>query len=56
MTNAEKFKEVFGIEIAVDNSRNICQFMDRDLCSTISCQDCPAFQFWLREYEENKES
>lgn len=48
MTNAEKYKEVFGMEPA------------KECCPTSSCSDCPGklddhglctFNFWNKEYE-----
>ena len=51
MTNAEKYKEVFGLE------------PDIDVCPTFLCSRCPLENkcegnkdiWWLSEYKENKE-
>ena len=52
MINAEKYKEVFGLE------------PDIEMCPTKSCKDCPLYRsscieetrnWWNAEYKENKE-
>ena len=49
MTNAEKYKEVFGMEV------------DQDMCPTKDCPNCPcencetASTFWEKEYKGGAE-
>lgn len=55
MTNAEKFKEVFGFDLAYEHG----------LCNMESCDICPfaksvagecsskAYKFWNEKYEES---
>lgn len=49
MTNAEKYKEVFGMEV------------DQDMCPTKDCPNCPcencetASTFWKKEYKGGAE-
>ena len=46
MTNAEKFKEVFGFELNENDSG-----CDGFKCTYIGhCQDCPNYGFWDKEY------
>ena len=46
MTNAEKYKEVFGMEV------------DPDMCPTKDCSNCPCedcftnLTFWKKEYKK----
>ncbi len=61
MTNAEKFKEIFGIPMDsnLEISGEICRIIN---CSNIlACGLCPieknrldACDFWERKYEERK--
>lgn len=50
-TNADKFKEVFGVKIR-NASLKGCSGIDTD-CS-ISCADCKYKDFWNQEYTEPK--
>ncbi len=53
MTNAEKFKEVFGYEIKDDDPPCIATFTDMKYgCNTDNCADCPLCTFWEDEYIE----
>lgn len=57
MTNAEKFEEVFGIKIEEHlryRLRDLCKLISNKPCADISCEDCPAFRFWEREYKEEQ--
>lgn len=48
-TNADKFKEVFGIEL--NYGGNACLGI---LCGENECEYCNQYQFWEREYVEPK--
>lgn len=49
MTNAEKFKEVFGI--AIDKTADDpCGIFDCTICVEHECENCPAYDFWNKEY------
>ena len=51
MTNAEKFKEIFGMQIDDVYPDSICGCIDHKICIAHICDDkCPAFHFWEREY------
>ena len=56
MTNAEKFEEVFGIEldlITMDEMNiSICDMICHDFCANFSCNRCPVEDFWRQEYAE----
>jgi len=54
MTNAEKFKEVFGIEIEENVPEDPCAMFDHHICMDHECEDCPACHFWEKEYEPRK--
>ena len=50
MTNAEKFKEVFGLDVLVENDP--CDIIDIPDCEKMSsCRDCLLNNFWEKEYE-----
>ena len=49
MTNADKFKEVFGIEIGHEFEK-----CDLFTCSDDGCDKCEYYGFWNREYIEPK--
>ena len=44
---AEKFKEVFGYEVAID-----CYSFEFDCNDIPNCDQCPLNNFWDKEYEE----
>ncbi len=50
MTNAEKFKEVFGIEID-ETPVDPCDMFHHSICMNHGCGDCPACHFWEKKYE-----
>lgn len=50
-TNAEKFKEVFGVDIYKDTTHN-CTGMR---CGINQCEECKYNGFWYKEYIEPKE-
>ena len=55
MTNAEKFEKVFGIKIDVYPA-DLCDIVDHDICvNANSCDDCPVYHFWEKEYKETKD-
>lgn len=55
MTNAEKFKEVFGYDVVNDlYVVDPCDFVGIDDCRKHSCHDCPLFNFWNEEYKEKE--
>lgn len=49
MTNADKFKEVFGIEIAGGYEK--CDMFE---CEDCGCENCSHYGFWDMEYVEPK--
>ena len=52
MTNKEKFKEVFGLEI---DDTSDCGFFD---CTDRECKDCPVKDtkdWWNASYKENED-
>ncbi len=51
MTNAEKFKEVFGIKIDENVPEDPCAMFDHNICIDHECGDCPACHFWEKEYK-----
>ena len=54
MTNAEKFKEVFGLTIS-EYAPDPCHMMTEGYCESNSvCTDCEAFKFWKKKYKEPK--
>ena len=55
MTNAEKFKEVFGIEID-ETPDDPCGIFDHSICVDHECEDCPACCFWNKEYRVESEN
>ena len=55
MTNLEKFEEVFGIKLDPYEAKNIkfpCDAAHIDFCDKHICADCPAKDFWRKEYKE----
>ena len=54
MTNAEKFKEIFGIEID-RTPDDPCGIFDGSICMNHVCEDCPACCFWDKEYMAESE-
>ena len=47
MTNAEKFKEVFGVEVY----GGFCPNIEREQCIMHdSCLDCPSYEWTEQEY------
>lgn len=50
MTNREKFKEVFGIDIPKDEHYFCNMVTDHGCDKHGSCEDCPAFEWWDKEY------
>lgn len=49
-TNADKFKEVFGVEI--NHSYSDCIFKYTSVCKDISYCVCEYADFWEQEYKE----
>lgn len=54
MTNAEKFKEVFGTDIYPKNNPKEapCIFDIRNCIPGNTCEGCPYEDFWVKEYKE----
>lgn len=50
-TNADKFKEVFGVDIYKDTTHNCTGIR----CDTNQCEECKYNGFWYKEYKEPKE-
>lgn len=48
-TNADKFKEIFGVGI---NETDCCLKVE---CKYSNCRECEWDDFWYREYKEPKE-
>lgn len=56
MTNREKFKEVFGLEID-EMPAELCNIVDHNICIEANdCPSCPVFHFWDKTYKEEGES
>ena len=55
MTNAEKFKEVFGYDIE-KIADDPCTIIDHNICvNTLEeCEDCELYDFWKKEYVEKE--
>ena len=55
MTNAEKFKEVFGYDIdsVADDACNIIDH-NRSVNTVSECEDCELHDFWNKEYAEKE--
>ena len=55
MTNAEKFKEVFGIELDLESMDELnicfCDMIDHEFCADLNCNKCPVEDFWRKKYE-----
>ena len=49
ITNRDKFKEVFGVELY--HHKNGC---DGFSCTYGRCEECPYYGFWEKEYEEKE--
>ena len=58
MTNAEKFKEVFGIAIDDFYPVDPCDMVDHNICieQTKGCNRCPLHNFWKKRYKKSKEA
>lgn len=58
MTNAEKFEEVFGMNIdnfEKDHSLRICNLVDRrKICTGHRCNNCRLKNFWNKLYRNKK--
>ena len=53
MTNAEKFKEIFGLEIDDTNPADPCDIIDYEVCiNSIGCSECILRNFWEKEYKK----
>lgn len=52
MTNAEKFKEVFGTDLGPKPEEAPCIFDIRKCIPGNTCEGCPYEHFWVKEYEE----
>ena len=53
MTNAEKFKEVFGLEIDNKGQADPCDIIDYNVCTNSpSCPECLIHNFWKKEYKK----
>ena len=52
-TNADKFKEVFGLDAYKEASLSFCPFIN-DGCSAEDCEKCGKSHFWQQEYKEPK--
>ena len=50
MTNAEKFKEVFGLEID-DFPADPCDIVDHNVCVNHDCYSCPLHNFWTKDWQ-----
>lgn len=46
-TNADKFKEVFGVEFS-NNAAQCCEFIQ---CPNVDCDGCQYKDFWQQEYK-----
>ena len=56
MTNAEKFEKIFGLKVDDTCPDEICGIIDHSYCVNNNCDnDCPAYDFWNREYIEPEE-
>ena len=53
MTNAEKFKEVFGLEID-DFPADPCDIVDHNVCVDHDCYNCPLHNFWTKDWRNSK--
>ena len=52
MTNREKFKDVFGLEID-EMPSDLCDIVDHKICIDANdCPSCPVFHFWDKEFSE----
>ena len=55
MTNREKFKDVFGLEIDENYPSDPCDIVDHKICiDADDCSSCPAFHFWDKAYKESR--
>lgn len=55
MTNAEKFKEVFGYDVD-KMADDPCDITDHSVCvnHTTGCENCELHDFWNKEYVEKE--
>ena len=51
MTNAEKFKEVFGFEPLFDSCIAPVKVCEHHSDSHFSCEDCTFDKWWSKEYK-----
>ena len=55
MNNAEKFKEVFGVEPDIDNCPLKCDNQDSESFRFSQCVNhCDRFKWWFQEYKEKR--
>lgn len=52
-TNADKFKEVFGYDLAKNIGQHYCAWLKCDDCDG-KCKECECNGFWNQEYKEPK--
>ena len=53
MTNAEKFKEVFGYEVR--ECSEMCNIVSSNICDEYEdCEKCPIKNFWINEFKPKK--
>ena len=59
MTNSDKFKEVYGINIEIDCTRMPCPRMlgiiEKEVCNKKDCCEKCKEDFWNSEYKTNKD-
>lgn len=53
-TNADKFKEVFGIELKETHIKTYCPFAELRCTRKEPCEKCEHYNFWQKEYKEPK--
>lgn len=53
MTNAEKFRKVFGLPSGIEPLPYVCDIVE---CEKVKCGDCPMYEedigFWDKEYKK----
>lgn len=55
MTNLEKFEQTYGMKVD-DMPDDICGIITHEICIEHNCNNkCPAYDFWNREYKNQKE-
>lgn len=56
MTNAEKYKEVFGLTVDLSmcptTDCNVCPCCSKDSDGNISCEAACTYVWWNKEYKE----